>query len=86
MLVIDVFGRAVVPDGTADAEPEDLAPALEALCFALGREVSIAEAAAILERSPGAVARAAGILAMDLRGRGLMLTWEAARRRIRKSQ
>jgi segregation and condensation protein B len=73
VLVLDVFGRATVPDGTADAEPEDLAPALEALCFALGREVTIAEAAAILERNPAAVARAAGILAMDLRGRGLML-------------
>ena len=73
VLVLDVFGRAAVPEGTADAEPEDLAPALEALCFALGREVSIAEAAAILERSPAAVARSAGVLAMDLRGRGLML-------------
>jgi len=73
VLVLDVFGRAAVPEGTAEAEPEDLAPALEALCFALGREVSIAEAAAILERSPSAVARAAGVLAMDLRGRGLML-------------
>ncbi len=71
--MLDVFGRATVPEGTADAEPEDLAPALEALCFALGREVSIAEAAAILERSPAAVARSAGVLAMDLRGRGLML-------------
>lgn len=71
--MLDVFGRATVPAGTADAEPEDLAPALEALCFALGREVSIAEAAAILERSPAAVARSAGVLAMDLRGRGLML-------------
>jgi segregation and condensation protein B len=73
LLVLDVFGRATVPEGTSDAEPEDLAPALEALCFALGREVGIAEAAAILERSPSAVARAAGVLAMDLRGRGLML-------------
>ena len=73
MLVLDVFGRATVPEGTAEAEPEDLAPALEALCFALGREVTIAEAAAILERSPAAVARSAGVLAMDLRGRGLML-------------
>lgn len=73
MLVLDVFGRATVPEGTADAEPEDLAPALEALCFALGREVTIAEAAAILERSTSAVARSAGVLAMDLRGRGLML-------------
>ncbi len=73
MLVLDVFGRATVPDGTADAEPEDLAPALEALCYALGREVSIAEAAAILDRTPAAVIKAAGILAMELRGRGLML-------------
>lgn len=71
--MLDVFGRAAVPEGTAEAEPEDLAPALEALCFALGREVTIAEAAAILERSPAAVARSAGVLAMDLRGRGLML-------------
>jgi segregation and condensation protein B len=73
VLVLDVFGRATVPEGTADAEPEDLAPALEALCFALGQEVTIAEAAAILERSPAAVARSAAVLAMDLRGRGLML-------------
>ncbi len=73
MLVLDVFGRATVPDGTADAEPEDLAPALEALCFALGREVSIAEAAATLDRSPSAVTNAAAVLAMQLRGRGLML-------------
>src|SRR5580704_13688048 len=73
VLVLDVFGRAAVPEGTAEAEPEDLAPPLEALCFALGREVTIAEAASILERSPAAVARSAGVLAMDLRGRGLML-------------
>ncbi|HVC42493.1 MAG TPA: SMC-Scp complex subunit ScpB [Candidatus Saccharimonadales bacterium] len=73
VLVLDIFGRATVPEATADAEPEDLAPALEALCFALGREVTIAEAAAILERSPAAVLRSAGVLAMDLRGRGLML-------------
>jgi segregation and condensation protein B len=73
VLVLDVFGRASVPEGTADAEPEDLAPALEALCFALGREVTIAEAAATLDRSPAAVTRAAAVLAMELRGRGLML-------------
>jgi segregation and condensation protein B len=73
VLVLDVFGRATVPDGTADAEPEDLAPALEGLCFALGREVSLVEAAAILDRSPAAVTKAAGVLAMQLRGRGLML-------------
>jgi segregation and condensation protein B len=73
VLVLDVFGRAAVPDGTAEAEPEDLAPALEALCFALGREVSIAEAATILDRTPSAVSKAAGVLAMELRSRGLML-------------
>jgi segregation and condensation protein B len=73
VLVLDVFGRATVPDGTVDAEPEDLAPALEALCFALGREVSITEAAATLDRSPAAVTKAAGVLAMQLRDRGLML-------------
>jgi len=73
VLVLDVFGRAMVPEATADAEPEDLAPALEALCFALGREVTIAEAAATLERNPAAVSKAAGVLAMELRGRGLML-------------
>jgi segregation and condensation protein B len=73
VLVLDVFGRATVPEGTADAEPEDLAPALEALCFALGREVSIAEAAVTLDRSPSAVTKAAGVLATQLRGRGLML-------------
>jgi segregation and condensation protein B len=73
VLVLDVFGRATVPEGTADAEPEDLAPALEALCFALGREVTVAEAAATLDRSPAAITRAAGVLAMELRGRGLML-------------
>ncbi len=71
--MLDVFGRAMVPEATADAEPEDLAPALEALCFALGREVTIAEAAATLERNPAAVSKAAGVLAMELRGRGLML-------------
>jgi segregation and condensation protein B len=73
VLVLDVFGRAAVPDGTADAEPEDLAPSLEALCFALGREVGIAEAAAILDRTSAAVTKAAGVLAIELRGRGLML-------------
>ncbi len=71
--MLDVFGRAMVPEATADAEPEDLAPALEALCFALGREVTVTEAAATLERSPTAVSQAAGVLAMELRGRGLML-------------
>jgi len=70
---IDVFGRAVVPPGTPDAEAEDLALPLEALCFALNRGLTTAEAAEILGVSPGAVARAASVLAESLRGRGLML-------------
>lgn len=72
-LVVDVFGRAVVPTGVDAAEPEDLALALEALCFALNRSVSLSEAAEILQRTPAAIARAAEALAIQLRGRGLML-------------
>jgi segregation and condensation protein B len=72
-LVLDVFGRAVVPVGTKAAEPEDLAVALEALCFALNRSVAVSEAASILDRSAAAVAAAAEVLAGQLRGRGLML-------------
>jgi len=70
---VDVFGRAVVPVGTGDMEAEDLAVALEALCFALNRPVTQGEAAAILGRSPQAVAQAADALGEELRGRGLML-------------
>jgi len=72
-LSLDVFGRAVVPTATRDAEPEDLAVALEALCFALNRPVTTGEAAAILDRTLPAVNAAAGVLAAQLRGRGLML-------------
>jgi segregation and condensation protein B len=72
-LVLDVFGRAVVPDGVADAEPEDLAVAVEAVCFSLNRPVTLAEVASILGRSTAAVAAAAVSLAGELRGRGLML-------------
>lgn len=70
---VDVFGRAVVPRGADEMEPEDLAVALEALCFALNRPVSFAEAGGILGRSSQAVAQAADVLAEQLRGRGLML-------------
>jgi segregation and condensation protein B len=70
---IDVFGRAVVPGEVEEAEPEDLALALEALCFALNRPVTHGEAAEILGRTPRAVAAAAEALAGQLRGRGLML-------------
>jgi len=72
-VVIDIFGRAVVPQSSADAEAEDLAPALEAVCFALNRAVSTSEASEILGRSPRAVEAAAEVLASQLRGRGLML-------------
>jgi segregation and condensation protein B len=72
-VVLDVFGRAVVPDGTQAAEAEDLAVPLEALCFALNRPVSVAEAAEILGRSPSAIVAAAEVLAAALRNRGLML-------------
>ena len=69
----DVFGRAVVPPAVADAEPEDLAVALEAVCFSLNRPVTLAEAAAILGRTPHAVADAVTALAEQLRARGLMV-------------
>lgn len=72
-LAVDVFGRAVVPEAVAGAEPEDLALAVEAVCFALNRAVTLAEVAAIVGRSPSAVAMAAEALAGQLRGRGLML-------------
>lgn len=72
-LALDVFGRAVVPEGVADAEPEDLAVALEAVCFALNRPVTLSEVASILGRSSAAIAAAADSLAGQLRARGLML-------------
>lgn len=73
LVEVDVFGRTVVPGGVDEMEPEDLAVALEAVCFALNRPVSHGEAGAILGRSPAAVAQAAEALAAQLRGRGLML-------------
>jgi segregation and condensation protein B len=72
-LALDGFGRAVVPEGVAGAEPEDLAVAVEAVCFSLNRAVTLAEVAAIVGRTPAAVAGAAEALADQLRGRGLML-------------
>jgi segregation and condensation protein B len=62
-----------VPDEVADYSPEDLAPSLAALCFALNRPVTLPEAAAILGRSESVVAAAATHLATTLRGGGLML-------------
>jgi segregation and condensation protein B len=72
-LALDVFGRAVVPEAVAGAEPEDLAVAVEAVCFSLNRPVTLAEVGSILGRSPSAVAAAAESLAAQLRGRGLMV-------------
>ena len=72
-LVIDVFGRALVPEAVIDAEAEDLALSLEAVCFALNRPITLAEAAEILGRTSQAVNAAADVLARQLRGRGLML-------------
>jgi segregation and condensation protein B len=72
-LALDVFGRAVVPEGIAGAEPEDLAPALEAVCFSLNRPVTLAEVASILGRAPSVVAAAADALSGQLRASGLML-------------
>jgi segregation and condensation protein B len=62
-----------VPAEVADLAPEDLAPALAAVCFALNRPVTLGETAAILGRSQADVARAADHLATSLRGGGLML-------------
>ena len=62
-----------VPDWVGDADPVDLAPALEAVCFALNRPVTVSEAAGILGRSTTAVTAAADVLAEELRRRGLML-------------
>jgi segregation and condensation protein B len=72
-LALDVFGRAVVPEAIAGAEPEDLAVALEAVCFALNRAVTLVEVGSILGRTTAAVASAAEALASQLRSRGLML-------------
>lgn len=65
-------GAPALPEPNGSA-PEDLAPALEAVCFALNRPVTLAEAGSILERPVRAVAAAADALALSLRGRGLML-------------
>ena len=72
-IVLDVFGRAVVPPGTEDAEAEDLAVALEAVCFAVNRPLSTVEVAEFLGRTPRAVEQAASALAEQMRGRGIML-------------
>lgn len=72
-VVLDIFGRAVVPPETVDAEAEDVALALEAVCFALNRAVGVAEAAELLGRTVRVVEQAAVVLSAQLRGRGVML-------------
>src|SRR5215472_15215702 len=73
MVVLDIFGRAVVPPETVDAEAEDVATALEAVCFALNRPMAIPDVAEFLGRSPRVVEQAAAVLSEQLRGRGVML-------------
>lgn len=62
-----------IPVEVAGYGPEQLASSLAAVCFALNRAVTLAEAAAILGRSRDDVARAADHLAGTLRSGGLML-------------
>ena len=73
LLELDEIGRPRVPDWVAGSEPEDLALALESVCFVLDRPVTLAELAGILRQNPQSVQRAAEVLADQLGGRGLML-------------
>ena len=62
-----------VPDHVRFLPAEELDTALEAVCFALNRSLTLAEAASVLGRTPEDLAVAAETLAIRLRGRGLML-------------
>jgi segregation and condensation protein B len=73
LLELDQIGRPRVPDWVAGSEPEDLALALESVCFVLNRPVTLTELAGILGQNPQSVQRAAEALAGQLGGRGLML-------------
>lgn len=72
---LDPLGRAMVPDWVDGAEPEDLAVALEAVCFSLNRAMTLAELGAILGCGTAQAPRVCDALASQLRqaGRGLML-------------
>jgi segregation and condensation protein B len=72
-LELDEIGRPRVPDWVAGSEPEDLALALESVCFVLNRPVTLTELAGILGQPSQRIDRAAESLAGQLRGRGLML-------------
>jgi segregation and condensation protein B len=62
-----------IPDHVPHLPAEELDTALEAVCFALNRSLTLADAAAVLGRAAEDVAVAAETLAIRLRGRGLML-------------
>ena len=62
-----------IPDHIRVLPAEELDTALEAVCFALNRSLTLAEAASILGRTSEDLAVAAETLAIRLRGRGLML-------------
>jgi segregation and condensation protein B len=70
---LDALGRPRVPDWVEGSEPEDMALALESVCFVLNRPVTLAELAAILGQHPSRLERATAALAEQLHGRGLML-------------
>lgn len=67
---LDEVGRARVPSWVADAEPEDLAIVVEAVCFALNRPVSLVEVGSIVGRPAAVIAAAADALTAELRDRG----------------
>ena len=69
----DEIGRPRVPAWIEGAEAEDLALAVEAVCFVLNRPVSLGELGSILGRHQRAVEQAVEALAGQLRERGLML-------------
>ncbi|MFN2451915.1 MAG: SMC-Scp complex subunit ScpB [Candidatus Dormibacteria bacterium] len=78
--LVDADGRvapgqagAVIPPAALTAPVEELVPALEALCHALNRPLTLAEAAAVLGRPTRELAPALDALALSLRGHGLML-------------
>jgi segregation and condensation protein B len=70
---LDPFGRAILPWGVGEAEPEDLVTSLEAICFALNRPLTVQEASEILGSTPAKMRQVAELLAQALTNRGLML-------------
>ena len=58
-LELDEIGRPRVPDWVAGSEPEDLALALESVCFVLNRPVTVSELSGILGQPSQRIDRAA---------------------------